>query len=199
MTFKENLQNRVRGWFPQEPYRISNKIKVHACSEHKQPPLAIPLGYDLSATKWAGCYAVFWISLTSLNMLFSSEGHLILNIFDLFWLIGGFVIGVILGLVIPRNQLNRLSIEYKINPNRKEIIFLIGSLSIFLAVRFLFFFWFPISFMLIFASLLALGCPILLFRYVLFYAYEKKENMRLVQSGGEEKFTLFLKLQLRAN
>ena len=60
----KSLRNRVRGWFPQEPYIISRQIRqVKVDHETKQPPLMIPPQYKVSATKTAGIMLIYWIIL----------------------------------------------------------------------------------------------------------------------------------------
>jgi hypothetical protein len=51
MTVKKSLENRIRGWFPQEPYLLSTQVKVN-CEvniEIKNPPPKISQDYTNSA------------------------------------------------------------------------------------------------------------------------------------------------------
>jgi len=103
------------------------------------------------------------------------------SIFGLFLIIVGFTTGVISQTTITRNQLKRLSREYKFGQNKKEIILLVVPGTIFL-VLVLFFFWLQIPPLFSIASVFAWISRMWIIRFALFYAYEKKENMRLVQS-----------------
>jgi hypothetical protein len=71
MTAKKSLENRIRGWFPQEPTMFRTRLKVDY--ENKRQPPIIPPGYTLSSTRVAAIVAIFYIiiygflSLNNLN------------------------------------------------------------------------------------------------------------------------------------
>jgi hypothetical protein len=184
MIGRKSLEKRIRGWFPKEPILISSHVKVKAGFETTQPPWVIPRGYDVGATKVAGAYAIFWTVITLLNMIISSlsfEEHGVMPVFGVLWIIVGLAIGVISSTIVTRSQLSRLSREYKFSANKKEAILLIVPVAVFFAFGFPYFVWLS-SILWFWASLLAWGIPVGVIRYVLFYSYEKRENMRLVQS-----------------
>jgi hypothetical protein len=187
MTAKKTLENRIRGWFPQEPYRINTKVNSELGFERNKSPLTIPLGYNLSATKVAGAQAVFLTLILafciSSEILSIVRGYTAFNFFNVLWLICGSIIGTILGLIITRNQLNLLSREYKlIQINKKEIILFIIPAVIYFTVTG--FFFLALQNLLWWGNyaIFCWGAPLFLIRYFLFVAYERRENLCLVQS-----------------
>ena len=187
MNVKKNLQNRIRGWFPQEPYTVSTRL--NADYENKQPLLIIPSEYTVSATKFAGIFAILWIilygfiSFTLLNL----ERYLIPAFQIVAWIIAGLTVGVISTTMSTKNQLSRLSKDYQFFPKGKDmgllivptvLFFIFGvfvSWSIYGAMHVPLFQGFLISGY-------ALGISIVITRVILFVAFEKKENMRIMQS-----------------
>jgi hypothetical protein len=186
MTAKRNLHNRIRGWFPKEPCIVSAQLRVKQNCETTRPPWVIPQDYTLSATKFAGVYAIFWIAIMLLNMAFatsSSHQNYVSNpVFEFLWVSTALVIGIISSTMVTRNQLNRLSREYKFSTNLNEALILVIPVVIFFGFVSLSFLWLNISLFWFWAALLAWETPTLVIRYVLFYSYEIRENMRLVQS-----------------
>jgi hypothetical protein len=75
MKVKKSLENRIRGWFPQEPNMIAKSLQVN--NEYKQQPQIISSEYKTSATKAAGKTALLWIILGygffTFSFLFSLE------------------------------------------------------------------------------------------------------------------------------
>jgi len=124
---KKYLLNRIRGWFPQEPHLISASVKMD--SEIKQPPTVIKSEYNLSATKFAGAFALFWILFYGFVIFttFSPGRESVLGFQVVSWIIAGLIFGIITGAMCTKNQLNRLSKEYQILPNRKDMILLFVS------------------------------------------------------------------------
>lgn len=182
MNVKNTLKNRIRGWFPHEPTMISTRLMVN--HEYKQPPLIIPFEYNVSATKVAGGFAVFFtlflglMFLTSFNFGFHS-----IPLFQIIaWLLAGLTIGMIANTLITKYQLGRLSRDYQFTPNRKDLIIFIVPLVLF-SIFGGFVNWFLYSSLQLWLlSLLSLGVSSQLTRTILFAAYEKRENMRLMQS-----------------
>ncbi len=199
MTLKKRLEHRIRGWFPKEPYIISARLNVE--HEDKKPPQVIPPEYKVSATKVTGAFAIFWTIF---------YGYLFFTILDLKrypvssfqivpWIIAGTVVGVIIGSMFTKNQLGRLSREYQFSINGKDMVLLIVPLVLF------FVFGFSVGLSYSFTSMsitvmhgflisfLSLGISLQIIRYVLFVAFEKKENMRIVQSWFGYGFLLIPK------
>jgi hypothetical protein len=190
MNVKKSLENRIHGWFPKEPYLISTRVKVDC--ETKQPPLMIPPEYNVTATKTAAYGAIIW----TFFYFFTSFLLLSLESFNfpmlLAWIIAGSAVGVISGTMYTQNQIRRVSRDYLILPNRKDMILAIVPMLIF------FIFVSFVSWFLYDASLrgsASLGplvsvCASLIssqvIRYAVLRAYEKRESMRLMQSwfGG---------------
>ena len=202
MNVKKSLENRIRGWFPKEPYIISTRLNVDY--ETKKPPQVIPPEYKVSATKVVGAIAIFWtilygyISFTILDF----ERYPVSSFQIVPWIIAGTVVGVIIGTIFTKNQLRRLSRDYQFSINGKDMVLLIVPLVLF--------FVFGISVSLSYSftnmsipvmqgfliSFLSLGISLQIIRYVLFVAFEKKENMRIVQSWfGVVDFFSFQKHQ----
>ena len=188
MTFKRSLENRIRGWFPKEPYMISTRTNIDY--ETKKPPLVIPPEYKVSATKVAGAFAIFWTMLYgyfSFTIL-DFERYPVSSFQIVPWIIAGTVVGVIISTIFTKNQLRRLSRDYQFSINGKDMVLLIAPLVLF--------FVFGISVGLSYSftnmsipvmqgfliSFLSLGISLQIIRYVLFVAFEKKENMSIVQS-----------------
>ncbi len=194
MTVKKTLQNRIRGWFPQEPYRISTRIKVDYENIH-QPPIIMP-NYKVSATKAAGLLAIFWIIIYGIldGFVFSSSYNLEkypISVFQFLpWIVASIAVGVITSTIVTKNQLRRLSRDCHFYANGKDMVLLIIPIVIFLIFGFLVSLTistaslngvaFP-GFLFLF-SVYAWGVSLVAMRPVLFFAFERKENMRLMQS-----------------
>ena len=196
MTVKKTLQNRIQGWFPQEPYRISTRINLNY--ENKRQPPIIPPGYTLSSTRVAAIVAIFYIIIygfLSLNNL-NFEEYPISAFQVVAWIIFGVSVGAFSSIIFTQNQLGRLLKDYQFSTNGKDLVLLIVPLVLFS----IFGFFVSLSFygiMLTAAlhgwliSVYSYGVSMLIIRYVLFLAFEKRENMRLMQSWwGMEIFLI---------
>jgi hypothetical protein len=184
MTVKKSLENRIRCWFPQEATMISTRLIVN--HENKQPPLIIPPEYNVSATKLAGGFAVLWIILFGFIIFDTSNLSLRWYNISLFqivaWIIAGLVVGVISGTIFARNQLGRLSKDFKFSANKKDAVVLIVPMGVFFIFGG-FVSWFLQSSLELWAILVyswALSYQIP--RVLLFAVFEKNTNMRLMQS-----------------
>ena len=193
MTVKKTLQNRIRGWFPQEPYRISTRIKVDYENIH-QPPTIMP-NYNVSATKAAGVGAILWTIVY--GFLFSTilqfERYPVTAFQIVAWIAVGSAIGIISAMMGTKNQLSRLLKDFKFYPNGKDIALQIVPMVVYvISGSFTIFFilgsniYAPPSQGFAF-SVYALSVFIFVTRPFLFFAFERRENMRLMQSwvGGE--------------
>lgn len=181
---KRSLENRLRGWFPQEPYLFSRNCRVE--TSLKKPPLMIRPEYTVSATKFMGLLAIFWIVFY--GFLFFSNFNLLkeypVSVLQLTsWIILGVIIGIVSWVVYTRRELCRLTRTFQINVNLKDMVFII--LLPVLA------FFFPalfarhiigLSFAALYFSSYAWGVSSVLTRYGLFLFYEKIENMRIMTS-----------------
>jgi hypothetical protein len=184
MNMKKNLQNRIKGWFPQEPYGISTRFK--ADYQKKQPPLIIPPQYNVSATKVAGAFAVFWIILYGflLSFTINLEVYPVSAFQVTAWIITGSAWGVISCAILIRNQLSRLSKEYQFSTNIQDIVLVMVPTVLFFVVSS------TLSWSTMLVSLYALGVFIQITRCVMFVNFERKENMRLMQGWWEAKIFL---------
>lgn len=182
MTVKKGLENRIRGWFPHDPTMISTGLKV--TRESKQPPLMIPSEYKVSATKFLGGLTIFWITF---------YGYFFFYAFNIFWrpisvfqivawIIVGLVFGVISHMLYTKNQLSRLSKDYQFTMNGRDGVLLIVPMVLFfvftgVANSFLY-----SSSQVWLISVYTFAVSGLITRIILLAAFEKKENMRLMQS-----------------
>jgi|WetSurMetagenome_2_1015567.scaffolds.fasta_scaffold47727_3 hypothetical protein len=187
MTVKKTLQNRIRGWFPQEPCIVNTRLKVN--HENKQPPLIIPSEYKVSATKYAGVFAIFWITF-SVFMFFNFvnlERYPISAFQFVAWIIAGLTVGAITVAMFTKNQLSRLLKDYQFTTNGKDLVLLIVPTVLFFIFGF-FVNWSIYGAMRVpilqgfWISAIAWGISIEITRVILFGVFEKKENMRLMQS-----------------
>jgi|WetSurMetagenome_2_1015567.scaffolds.fasta_scaffold87295_2 hypothetical protein len=192
MTPKKSLENRIRGWFPKEPYLVSNRLNLDY--ETKKPSKVIPSEYKVSTTKVAGAGAIFWIILYGFLVLYSvnsiNRDYPISSFQLIAWTIAGLALGAISCIIFTKNQLGRLIKDYQFSTTGKDVIFLIVSF-----VMFSIFGFFVSQSPAIQGSMISLyawGVSFLTTRVTLFAAFEKKENMRIVQrwfgAGGVGAF-----------
>jgi hypothetical protein len=176
MNAKRSLQNRIRGWLPQEPFLTIKQVKVN--SETKQPPPIIPAGYTLSATKVFGVFTIFWIIVYGL--LFFNTPNLTRVPVSTFqavaWIIAGLAVGTITGTILAKSQLRRLSKNYQFSTTGKDIVLIIVPIALFIIFSSI------LSWSTILLSIYSLGVSFQITKWMLFFNFEKKENMRLMQS-----------------
>jgi hypothetical protein len=187
MTIKQSLENRIRGWFPKEPYLGSRIVKVN--NEPKQPPLVIPQWSNTSATTRAASFAIAWLFMSGLFVLMkSSEFDPPIPVFDAFSVLGGLAVGAIYGFFSTRKEVKSLSRNYQYRPNGKYIALTIILIFVFFILFSLLIFAKQYSEIMPLVSnglLLCaypFGVSMLTIRYVWFSIFEKRENMRLMQS-----------------
>ncbi|GEM_PF-2590366 len=193
MTVKKSLENRIRGWFPQEP-RMIVRTRLNVDSDKKQPPLMIPPEYTVSATKAAVVFAVFWIilygffSFTSINF----ERYPVSIVQVVAWIIAGLVVGTVTSAIVTKSQLGRLLRDYRFEVNGKDLVILLVPIVLF----FVFGVYESLPFIGtrvsvsdiqgLYIGVLAWGISSLIIRAALFAAFEKEKDMRIMQSwwGG---------------
>ncbi len=195
MNVKKSLENRLHGWFPQEPILISmRKVKVNC--EIKQPPPIIPSGYTLSTTKMLGGLTIFWIVVYGF-LFFNTLNFAVFPVSTfqaVAWIIAGLAVGTITGTILAKNQLRRLSKNYQFSTTGKDIVSIIVPIVLF------FIFSSILSWSTILFSIYSWGVSIQITRWVVFFNFEKKENMRLMQSWwGMEIFLIPRAPQSNAN
>ena len=197
MNTKKELR-KIRGWFPKEPYMISPLTKVNY--ENNRQSMIIPPGYNVSATKAAGAFAIFWILL----YLFQYFAFLNLEIYPIsklqvaVWIIAGLAVGTFSSILFTKNQLGRILKDYKFSTNEKDIVlFVVPSVLFFIFGFFVSLYFYGIMHSpglqgwLI--SIFAFGGSIFVIRYFLFFTFERKEHMRLMQSWWGMKIFLIPK------
>jgi hypothetical protein len=193
MTLKKSLENRIRGWFPQEPTVIAKSLQVN--NEYKQPPQIIHPQYNVSATRIVGGFAVFWIILFGLwfLMFFNLEFHAIPPVQIMAWILAGLTVGIISNTMLTKNQLRRLSKDNQFTPNKKDQLYFSVPIVLF-SIFGGFANWFLYSSLQVWLiSLLSWAVSSQITRTILFAVFEKKENMRLMQNWLEPKIILIPK------
>jgi hypothetical protein len=182
MTVKKSLENRIRGWFPQELTMISTRLLVN--HENKQPPRIILPEYKVSTTKLFAGLTIFWIIFY--GCIFFSAINIVWHPSSAFqilaWIIIGLAIGIISDAILAKNQLSRISKDYQFSNNGKDWILYAVSVALFLGFGG-FVSWFFYSSLQMWAVLVySWGVASQLTRVLLFAAFERKEKMRLMQS-----------------
>jgi hypothetical protein len=189
MNVKRTLQNRIRGWFPTEPYLINRRIKVD--TEPKQPPLVIPTLSNTSATTNTAVSTIFWIFLSSFwILLLTSFDNSPSPVLQASVVLAGLAAGAVYGFMSTRREVRILSNNYQYKPNGKHV----ALLTILIVTLFISFFVVIVSvgsFAILhtvsnglFLSVYPFGVSMFTIRYMWFSAFEKRENMRLIMSGG---------------
>jgi hypothetical protein len=182
MKVKRSLENRLRGWFPQEPYFFSRNCRVETST--KNPPLMIRPEYTNSATKFAGETAILstifsGLLLSSLNFVWQPFPvyHLVA------WMIAGAIIGMVSCTVYTKRELCRLSRNYQIEFNwRENSLFALLPFFVFAVASLLATSHVGLSLGVALFSWYALAVSYGSVRYGLLRYYEKTENMRIITS-----------------
>jgi hypothetical protein len=187
MNVRRSLESRIRGWLPKEPIMISMRLQVN--QEKGRPPLTIPSEYKLSATKSWGAFAVFWAILYGFlfSYFLNFKWYPTSAIQVVAWIIAGSAIGVITCAIFTKNQLRQLLMDYQFFPDGKDLVlFFIPQLLFFIFgifVSFLFASSMSVSGLQgLLISVCTLEISLALTRFILLVGFEKKENMRLMQS-----------------
>jgi hypothetical protein len=191
---REEILKKLRGWFPQEPYLKGIHAKVN--SENKpQPPKAIETLYSGSATQSIRPLIVIWLVLDSLL------GYLIIaGAWDfgagyypipvVIWMISGLVLGAVLGVKQTQRIVQKLSRDFQYRSRLGEVVYSFPIFLLSVPVYAVIMLYYPnlslaglVQFLV---SGFALSTAVVVSKYVLFSAYEKKENMTIVQTvkGG---------------
>jgi len=200
LNVKKSLQSHIRGWFPQEP-RITTILKAnYRKTENNQPPLIIPSEYTLSTTKFTAGYAIFWIVFygfmffTSINL----EKYDISGLEVGAWLIAGLAVGAISFGISTKNLLRRLLKDYRSSVSIKDMILLIAPILLGITGLFVSYSIYgsnmrllPLQGFLI--SVYAWGFSAVITRVTLLVTFEKRENMRIMQSWFRNGFVLIPK------
>jgi hypothetical protein len=198
MKNRNNLQERIRGWFPQEPilkktFQVQS-VRVKADSEPKQSPLVISPWSNTNAKKVVGGSIVLWIIYSSIffSMTFTLDSFSSPAL-QVSCVLVGLAVGAISGFFVTRKEVRNLSRNHQILPNTRNAILLIIFAVVILVIIFaiLLFTEWSSAFLGIVANGFILSVyPAILsmftVRYFAYSAFEKRENMRLVQSwtGG---------------
>jgi hypothetical protein len=197
MNVKKILESRIRGWFPHEPSLITKGLQVN--NEYKQPPQIIPPRYNASATKLLGGYTIFWIIFYGYFfiyffnfVIFNFGSHPVSALQIVGWIIAGSAVGVIPHAIVTKNQLSRLSKDYQFHTNKKDWVLLFVPMILFLCLSSLVNVFLYSSLRMLLISFYCWGVSSQLTRIILFAAFEKRENMRLMQSWWESTTIILL-------
>jgi hypothetical protein len=181
MKERKSLQSRIRGWFPQEP-RMMVSARLNVDSEKKQPPLMIPPEYKVSTTKVAVVFAVFWIIFYGFMFctIIDLDRHPVSAFQAVAWIIVGLSIGAISALIFTKNQLGRLSKDYKFFTNGKDLVLLLVPQILFFIFGFIMSWYFGSSTGLpslqgVYISIYFWVVSFEITRIILFVAFEKRE------------------------
>lgn len=182
MTVKKSLENRIRGWFPKEPYLISTRVKVD-CETKQQPPI-IPSGYNVSSTKLLAGLTIFWIIFYGYFFFYAFNifWHPISAFQIVAWIIAGLAVGIISDGILAKNQLSKLSKDYQFTTIGKDWGLFFASMVLFVIFSG-FVSWFLYSSLQVWAIFVYFwGVSSQITRVFLFAAFERKVKMRLMQS-----------------
>ncbi len=186
MNKEKSLKNRIRGWFPKEPYMIGRTVKVDI--ENKQQPPLVQPEFKVSATVTAGAIAVFWILIIVFQLDFEflwKDGTLI---YQFGWLIVGFTAGAVFGGLATRTQLNRISKNYNICGHSKKemLLVLVPMLVLFVPSAIYLFTGFStdgqrLALLQSASSIFSYAISFYIIRFLDFYVFERREGLRLMQ------------------
>ncbi len=186
------LGKLIRGWLPKEPCLRGNHAELGCGS--KQPPLVIRSGYNISATQSVLTYTVVWVTLDALLGLLAVEVIWESGFFPLpvaLWIIAGIAIGVFSGVTLARKVVKRLSKSYEYHRSIADVFQFSFPVIIFSFAGLMLVWLFQPDLLFIadlglIASMYALCTATTLAETMLFPAYEKRENMKLMQKtfGG---------------
>ena len=190
MNVKKSIRSRIRGWFPKEPCLGGNHTELGCGS--KQPPLVIRSGYNTSASQYALALTVVCVVLDAYLGFLAVEIAIDSGFFPLsivIWIISGIAIGSFSGVTLVRKMVKRLSKNYEYHPSIPDILQFSLPVIIFNLAGLMLIYLFQTDLWTIatlepMVSTYAL-CTALA-ETKLFSAYEKRENMQLMQKtfGG---------------
>jgi hypothetical protein len=145
----------------------------------------IPRGYNVSVIKMFGATTIFWIVIYGILFFYTlnlaevpaSTSQIVASI------VAGLAVGAFVGIISTKNQIGRLSKNYKFSTTGKDIVLNVVSIVLFCI------FGAVLSWSTILFSVYFFGVSTLITRWVFFFNFEKKEDMRLMQSWwGTEIF-----------
>ncbi len=194
MNAKQRLNSRIRGWFPQEPYFQGNHAKV--IYENKpQPQKFIEPLYNGSAIRSTRpliiALVIFDLIMGYFTIIVARDfGERGFTLPMIIWTVSGIIVGAASGVMQTRRIVRKLSKDFQYHPSLRDLVYslpvLILSLPASGAIA-LYYNSLLIPAVLQFAvSGAALNTTGMVARFVLFSAYEKRENMSIMQaiSGG---------------
>jgi hypothetical protein len=192
MNVKKRIRSRIRGWLPKEPCLGGNHAEL-GC-EIKQPPLVIRSGYNIRVSQFTLALTVVWVMLDAYLGFFAFEIARDSGFFPLsvvLWIVSGIAIGVFSGVTLVRKMVKRLSKNYEYHPSIADIFQFSFPVIIFSLAGLTLIWLFQTNLLTIatlglMASTYAFGTAFTLAETMLFPAYEKRENMQLMQKifGG---------------
>lgn len=185
MTFKKSLENRIRGWFPEEPQlpnRAPSKINFQI-NQQPQPPTNHYRVDTASATKFMGFQTIIWTLFSFLFIVqINAQNHIQLTS-QINWIIAGLTVGSILSAIVTQKQLKHLAKYNELRVTKATILISVGVAIILIGI-------FtglgspnlPASALYAYmTSVFASGPTFSVTRFVLFTRFESKTQMRVLQ------------------
>jgi hypothetical protein len=182
MKVKRSLGSRIRGWFPQEPKITGASTKT--ALEINQQPLTYESSGTLSATKWQIAQAIFW-SLLGINFLLRVNAQMEIPFLALLaCIVMGVVLGSVLAGLITRTQLNILMEKTKIGVSLQTKLLVVAVFVIVIGLALSGIYnSIPLSLTSgFFDAVIPAGLAFLVVRCVLLLNFERKCQMRIMQS-----------------
>lgn len=185
MESRETLKNRIRGWFPQDSVVVTSKVKVKA--ERQQPPPTIPANYTMSATKASWVTSVLCIGFfgyMAFNFLKIAEYFPISMLQASAFVLVGLAAGAVSCIVWTKNKLKQLKIYCTSPMNGKDLALPMALIGVLLVSSSFGSFMLQISIYSAFlVSTLAFGVTYAVITPIMYAAFERKQNMRIMRGG----------------
>jgi MFS family permease len=183
MTLKKRLETFVQGWLPKEPNVSKAPAKIDF-RINQRPLITNQTGVGTRSTRFLRAGAIFWVIFGPLFIIqFTAQSHIALTS-QITWIIAGLTVGLILGALFTRRQLKRLAKDNEVRETIAGILFLVGTLLIFIGILIgVLFSNLPILIRIGFLSSVFAGGPAFIgARYILFVRWEKKNKMYILQN-----------------
>lgn len=133
---EKSLQQRIRGWFPQEP-QFTNAAPSGKVSQ-AHPPIEQYLRTSSSLTKNTSYFAVCFVISGCLGFFIAQFfGNYVYGIGDLFWILAGITVGLLTGLWSAQGQLKQLAQTNQVPIHGKHFKYEIVAMTLFGLVVFI--------------------------------------------------------------
>lgn len=189
MISKKEIQNRIRGWFPQEP-RLP-KAPVKTDFQTNPPPLlnAKPAPPQmgpgtLRATRFLGFQALIWIILSFLFVIQLRGENQISLTSQIIWITAGLIVGLTVSAIFTQRQIGYFEKNSQFPTPKAGPLFatIVGAVIIIMVVVYGSFFFNLQAIGAGFLSSIAVMTPTAFAaRYLLFSRYERKKEIYIIQ------------------